>query len=46
MDNTAVILNEYIVCNEPFDYTEWQRKHYENFSVAELNKSAVEYANG
>ena len=27
-----------------FDYTEWQRKHYENFSVAELNKSAVEYA--
>jgi len=27
-----------------FDYTEWQRKHYENFSVAELNKLAVEYA--
>jgi len=32
------------IIREPFDYTEWQRKHYANFSVAELNKLAVEYA--
>jgi len=38
MDNTTVILNKDIVYDEPFDYTEWQRKHYENFSVAELIK--------
>ncbi|MDR2554170.1 MAG: hypothetical protein LBC64_01970 [Fibromonadaceae bacterium] len=34
------------IIREPFDYTEWQRKHYENFSVTELNKLAVEYAKG
>jgi len=54
MYNTAAILNEGMTClvdttqiiREPFDYTEWQRKHYANFSVAELNKLAVEYAKG
>jgi hypothetical protein len=32
------------IIRESFDYTEWQREHYANFSVAELNKQAVEYA--
>jgi hypothetical protein len=29
---------------EPSDYTKWQREHYANMSVSELNKKAVEYA--
>ena len=30
--------------NRPFDYTKWQREHYADVSVSELNKKAVEYA--
>ena len=33
-----------LILSEPFDYTEWQKKHYANFSVTELNRQAVEYA--
>jgi hypothetical protein len=29
---------------EPFDYTEWQKKHYAAISVNELNQKAVKYA--
>jgi hypothetical protein len=32
------------IIREPFDYTKWQREHYADFSVSELNKKAVEYA--
>ena len=32
------------IIRESFNYTEWQREHYANFSVAELNRQAVEYA--
>jgi len=49
VDKLGVIETEIFIAHiirEPFDYTEWQRKHYENFSVAELNKQAVEYARG
>ena len=28
---------------EPFDYSEWSRKHYENADLHELNMRAVEY---
>jgi hypothetical protein len=28
---------------EPFDYTAWQKEHYANISVQELNRKAVEY---
>ena len=33
---------------EPFDYTAWQKEHYADISVRELNKKAVDYmkANG
>jgi hypothetical protein len=32
------------ISREPFDYTKWQREHYANFSVGELNKKAIAYA--
>jgi len=31
------------ILREPFDYTEWQKEHYANISVQELNRKAVEY---
>ena len=39
---TEIFISQLI--REPFDYTEWQREHYANFSVNELNKKAIEYA--
>jgi hypothetical protein len=29
---------------EPFDYTAWQKEHYADISVQELNRKAVEYS--
>jgi hypothetical protein len=31
------------ILREPFDYTAWQKGHYANISVHELNRKAVEY---
>ena len=31
------------ILREPFDYTTWQKEHYSNISVHELNRKAVEY---
>ncbi len=28
---------------EPFDYTNWQREHFDGFSLEELNAAAVRY---
>jgi hypothetical protein len=28
---------------EPFDYTAWQKEHYAEISVHDLNQKAVEY---
>lgn len=28
---------------EPFDYTEWQREHFDGFTLDELNNAAVKY---
>ena len=39
---TEIFISQLI--REPFDYTKWQREHYANMSVSELNKKAVEYA--
>ena len=39
---TEIFISQII--REPFNYTEWQRKHYENFSIAELNAQAVEFS--
>jgi len=38
---TEIFISQLI--REPFDYTKWQREHYANISVSELNKSAIEY---
>ncbi|MDR1632595.1 MAG: hypothetical protein LBR97_06925 [Dysgonamonadaceae bacterium] len=38
---TEIFISQII--REPFDYTKWQREHYANLSVSELNKKAVEY---
>lgn len=39
---TEIFISQII--REPFDYTKWQREHYADLSVSELNKKAVEYA--
>jgi hypothetical protein len=31
------------IIKEPFDYTEWQRKHYANIDLHEFNIRAVQY---
>ena len=39
---TEIFISQLI--KEPFDYTKWQREHYADMSLSELNKKAVEYA--
>jgi len=39
---TEIFISQII--KEPLDYTKWQREHYADLSVSELNKRAVEYA--
>lgn len=39
---TEIFISQII--REPLDYTKWQREHYADISVSELNKRAVEYA--
>ena len=39
---TEIFISQLI--REPFDYTKWQREHYGEMSVSELNKKAIEYA--
>ena len=39
---TEIFISQII--REPFDYTKWQREHYADMSLSELNKKAVEYA--
>jgi len=34
------------ILREPFDYTAWQKEHYAQISVQELNRKAVEYSKG
>jgi len=39
---TEIFISQII--REPLDYTKWQREHYADMSVNELNRKAVEYA--
>ena len=39
---TEIFISQLI--REPLDYTAWQKEHYANMSVSELNKKAIEYA--
>ena len=32
-----------LMIKEPFDYTEWQKHLYENMTVEELSRKAMEY---
>jgi hypothetical protein len=32
------------ILREPFNYTTWQKEHYAEISVHELNQKAMEYA--
>ncbi|MDR0794014.1 MAG: hypothetical protein LBE82_11955 [Chitinophagaceae bacterium] len=39
---TEIFISQLI--REPFDYTQWQKDHYADMSVSELNEKAVAYA--
>ena len=39
---TEIFISQII--REPLDYTKWQKEHYADMSISELNKRAVEYA--
>jgi hypothetical protein len=39
---TEIFISQII--REPFDYTKWQREHYADMSVSELNRRAIDYA--
>jgi len=39
---TEIFISQII--REPLDYTKWQKEHYADMSVSELNRKAVEYA--
>ena len=51
LDKLGVLETEIFISHllrEPFDYTAWQKEHYADISVRELNQKAVDYmkANG
>ncbi len=31
------------ISDKPFDYTEWQREHFNDTSLEEINKQAAQY---
>ena len=39
---TEIFISQII--REPLDYTKWQKEHYADMSVSEINRRAVEYA--
>jgi len=39
---TEIFISQII--REPLDYTKWQKEHYADMSISELNRRAVEYA--
>ena len=46
LDKLGVLETETFISHllrEPFDYTVWQKEHYADISVRELNKKAVDY---
>ncbi len=47
VDNMGIVAAEQFVSTvirERFDYTQWQRDHFDAMSSEELNKAAVDYA--
>lgn len=46
IENLGIVETEIFISNiikEPFDYTEWQREHFDGLTFEELNARAVEY---
>ena len=46
LENLGVLGTEQFISTllkEPFDYTEWSRKHYADVDLHELNNRAVEF---
>ena len=46
INNLGVVETEIFISNlmrEPFDYTEWQRKRFDNISLDDFCESAAEY---
>ncbi len=46
VEKMGIVETEIFISNiikEPFDYTEWQREHFCDVSLEELNKQAVQY---
>jgi hypothetical protein len=46
LENLGVIETELFISTiikEPFDYTEWQRKHYANIDLHEFNMRAAQF---
>ena len=46
IENLGIVETEIFISNiikEPFDYTEWQREHFDGLTPEELNARAVEY---
>ena len=47
VERLGIVETEFFISQlirEPLDYTQWQREHYADMSVSELNQKAVEYA--
>ena len=45
--NLGVVETEIFISNlirEPFDYTEWRRNQFDEFSLEELNAQAAKYS--
>lgn len=46
VEKLGIVETEVFITNlikEPFDYTKWQREHFNDISLEELNNKAVEY---
>lgn len=46
VEKLGIVETEVFITNlikEPFDYTKWQREHFNDTSLEELNNKAVEY---
>lgn len=46
IDKLGIVETEIFISNlikDPFDYTQWQREHFDDMSLEELNKQAITY---
>lgn len=46
VEKLGIVETEVFITNlikEPFDYTKWQKEHFKDISLEELNNKAIEY---